>query len=175
MVESLIHVVLADLSAAFDPLSPVTFRFERLEVNPRFATISIPSNACIVARLRIDMEDRGGRLEILIPFSTLEPIRELLLQGFMGEKFGRDSIWETHLSEEMWLTTVELEAELETQNLSLNRVLNLEVGSQLLLQAKPDSQVLLRCGDQAMFTGRMGRKGNNLAIRVDHKERKKES
>lgn len=175
LVESLIHVVLADLSAAFDPLSPVTFRFERLEVNPRFATISIPSNACIVARLRIDMEDRGGRLEILIPFSTLEPIRELLLQGFMGEKFGRDSIWETHLSEEMWLTTVELEAELETQNLSLNRVLNLEVGSQLLLQAKPDSQVLLRCGDQAMFTGRMGRKGNNLAIRVDHKERKKES
>lgn len=175
LVESLIHVVLADLSAAFDPLSPVTFRFERLEVNPRFATISIPSNACIVARLRIDMEDRGGRLEILIPFSTLEPIRELLLQSFMGEKFGRDSIWETHLSEEMWLTTIELEAELETQNMSLNRVLNLEVGSQILLQAKPDSQVRLRCGDQAMFTGRMGRKGNNLAIRVDHKERKKES
>ena len=62
LVESLIHVVLADLSASFDPLSPVTFRFDRLEVNPRFATISIPSNACIVARLRIDMEDRGGRL-----------------------------------------------------------------------------------------------------------------
>jgi flagellar motor switch protein FliM len=173
LVESLVHVVLADLSASFDPLSPVTFRFDRLEVNPRFATISIPSNACIVARLRIDMEDRGGRLEILIPFSTLEPIRELLLQGFMGEKFGRDSIWESHLSEEMWLTQVDLEAVLETQDLTLNRVLNLEVGSQLMLQAKPGSQILLRCGDQPMFSGRMGRKGNKIAIRLDHKERKK--
>ena len=174
LVESFVHVILADLSAAFDPLSPVTFRFDRLEVNPRFATISIPSNACIVARLRVDMEDRGGRLEILIPFATLEPIRELLLQGFMGEKFGRDSIWETHLSEEMWITNIELEAVLETQMISLKRVLDFEVGSHLELQAKPDSQIALRCGDQPMFTGRMGRKGTNLAIRVDHKQRKKE-
>ncbi|MFL2769605.1 MAG: flagellar motor switch protein FliM [Rhodospirillaceae bacterium] len=173
LVEKLIHVVLADLSAAFDPLSPVTFRFDRLEVNPRFATISIPSNACIVARLRIDMEDRGGRLEILIPFATLEPVRELLLQGFMGEKFGRDSIWESHLSEEMWVTSVDLEAVLETQMLPLSEVLNMEVGTHIPIQAKPDSQISLRCGDQPMFTGRMGRRGNNLAIRLDHKEKAK--
>ena len=60
LVERLIQVVLADLSASFDPLCPVTFRFERLEVNPRFATISRLSNAAVLARLRIDMEDRGG-------------------------------------------------------------------------------------------------------------------
>ncbi len=90
LVERLIHVVLADLSASFDPLCPVTFRFERLEVNPRFAAISRLSNAAILARLRIDMEDRGGRLELLLPYATLEPVRELLLQQFMGEKFGRD-------------------------------------------------------------------------------------
>ena len=88
--------------------APVTFRFDRLEINPRFATISRPSNAAIVARLRIDMEDRGGRLELLLPYATLEPVRELLLQMFMGEKFGRDSIWETHLAEELWHTEVEL-------------------------------------------------------------------
>jgi flagellar motor switch protein FliM len=99
LVERLIQVVLADLSTSFDPLCPVTFRFERLEVNPRFATISRLSNAAILARLRIDMEDRGGRVELLLPYATLEPVRELLLQQFMGEKFGRDSIWETHLAE----------------------------------------------------------------------------
>lgn len=169
LVERMIHVVLADLSAAFDPLSPVTFRFDRLETNPRFATISQPSNAAIVARLRIDMEDRGGRLEILIPFATLEPVRELLLQMFMGEKFGRDSIWETHLAEEMWFTEVPLEAVLDTQVLPLSRVLNMKVGSKLLLNATPESPVILRCGDQPMFVGKMGRRGNNIAIRVDHR------
>jgi flagellar motor switch protein FliM len=171
LVERMIHVVLADLSAAFDPLSPVTFRFDRLETNPRFATISQPSNAAIVARLRIDMEDRGGRLEILIPFATLEPVRELLLQMFMGEKFGRDSIWETHLAEEMWFTEVGLEAVLDTQTMPLSRVLELKVGTKFLLNATPESPVILRCGDQPMFVGKMGRRGNNIAIRVDQRRR----
>ncbi len=70
LVERMVHVVLADLSSAFDPLSPVTFRFDRLETNPRFATISRPSNAAIVAKLRIDMEDRGGRLELMLPYAN---------------------------------------------------------------------------------------------------------
>ena len=84
LVERLIHVVLADLSASFDPICPVTFRFERLEVNPRFAAISRLSNAAVLGRLRVDMEDRGGRLEMLLPYATLEPVRELLLQQFMA-------------------------------------------------------------------------------------------
>ena len=96
LVERMVHVVLNDLSAAFDPLSPVSFRFDRLETNPRFAAIARPANAAVLAKLRIDMEDRGGRMELLLPYATLEPVRELLLQMFMGEKFGRDSIWESH-------------------------------------------------------------------------------
>ena len=45
LVERLVNVVLNDLTATFDPLSPVTFRFERLETNPRFAAIARPANA----------------------------------------------------------------------------------------------------------------------------------
>ena len=80
LVERMVTVVLSDMSAAFDPVSPVTFRFDRLETNPRFATIARPANAAVLARLRIDMEDRGGRIELLLPYATLEPVRELLLQ-----------------------------------------------------------------------------------------------
>lgn len=172
LVERMVHVVLADLSAAFDPLSPVTFRFDRLETNPRFATISRPSNAAIVAKLRIDMEDRGGRLELLLPYATLEPVRELLLQMFMGEKFGRDSIWETHLAEELWMTEVEMEAVLDEQVMPLRDILNLRVGSKIMLNAMPDSVIELRCGDVPMFGGKMGRKGNHIAIRIDEKIKK---
>ena len=97
----MVEVVLADAEQAFEPLSPVTFTLDRLETNPRFAAISRPANAAILVRLRIDMEDRGGRIELLLPYATLEPIRELLLQQFMGEKFGRDTIWEGHLATEI--------------------------------------------------------------------------
>lgn len=167
LVERMIHVMLNDLSAAFEPLSPVTFRFDRLETNPRFATISRPSNAAIVTRLRIDMEDRGGRLELLLPYATLEPVRELLLQMFMGEKFGRDSIWETHLAEELWLTEVQLEAVVDQQIMSLQRVFDLEVGSQIMLNATADSPVQLHCGNVPLYTGRMGRKGGRIAVKIE--------
>ncbi|MBU0723791.1 MAG: flagellar motor switch protein FliM [Alphaproteobacteria bacterium] len=172
LVERLINVVLSDLSAAFDPLSPVTFRFERLETNPRFATIARPANAAIVARLRIDMEDRGGRLELLLPYATLEPVRELLLQMFMGEKFGRDSIWESHLATELWNTDVELEAVLDEVPVSLGDVLNWKVGSRMLLDADSDSQIDLRCGSVTLFGGKMGRKGSDIAIRIEKRHRK---
>lgn len=166
LVERMVHVALADLSAAFEPLSPVTFRFDRLETNPRFATISRASNAAIVAKLRIDMEDRGGRLELLIPYATLEPVRELLLQMFMGEKFGRDSIWETHLAEELWLTDVDLEAVLDQQTMRLKDIFDLKVGSQIMLNTTPDSHIELRCGDVPMYHGQMGRKGDHVAVRI---------
>ena len=167
LVERMVHVMLGDLSAAFEPLSPVTFRFDRLETNPRFATISRPSNAAIVARLRIDMEDRGGRLELLLPYATLEPVRELLLQMFMGEKFGRDTIWETHLAEELWVTDVDLEAVIDTQTMKLRDVFDLKVGSQIMLSATQESPIQLVCGDVQMYTGRMGRKGNKVAVRIE--------
>ena len=170
LVERMVHVVLADLSAAFGPLSPVTFRFERLETNPRFATISRPSNGAIVAKFRIDMEDRGGRLELLLPYATLEPVRELLLQMFMGEKFGRDSIWETHLAEELWKTDIELTAVLDQQVMPLGKVFDLKVGSQLALNATRNSSIEVRCGDVAMFTGKMGRKGDLVAVRISERQ-----
>ena len=170
LVERMVHVVLADLSAAFGPLSPVTFRFDRLETNPRFATISRPGNAVVLARLRIDMEDRGGRLEVLIPYATLEPIRELLLQMFMGEKSGvGGSIWETHLAEELWKTDIELTAVLDEMTMTLGKVFDFKVGSQLQLNVVPDSVIEVRCGDIPMFRGKMGRKGETIAVRINER------
>ena len=71
LVERLITVVLKDLSEAFGPVADVDFLFERLEVNPRFAAISRLSNACVLTRLRIEMEDRGGKLEHFVFIGTI--------------------------------------------------------------------------------------------------------
>ncbi len=166
LVSRLIQVFLSDLSAAFDPLSPVTFRSERLETNPRFATIARPANAAILAKLRIDMEDRGGKLDLLVPYATLEPVRELLLQMFMGEKFGRDSIWENHLAAELWKTDISISAVLDRSIMPLKDLINMKVGTQFILNATTDSPVELRCGERTLFMGQMGRKGLNLAIQV---------
>ena len=167
LVERLVRVVLADMSGAFDPLSPVTFRFDRLETNPRFATIARPANAAVLAKLRIDMEDRGGRIEILIPYATLEPIRELLLQMFMGEKFGRDSIWETHLGNELLMTDMKMHAVLGEVTLPLREVMNWKPGSRLMLNVKAEDLIQLRSGEVTLFQGRMGSLNGHMAVRVE--------
>lgn len=166
LVKRMIDVVLADAQQAFQPLSPVTFDLDRLETNPRFAAISRPANAAILIKLRIDMEDRGGRIEMLLPYATIEPIRDLLLQMFMGEKFGRDAIWEGHLATELWHAEVAVEAVLDELALPLHRIMSLSVGDTLMLETAPDDAILLRCGDIHLTQGTMGRIGENVAINV---------
>src|SRR5271167_3911590 len=155
LVKRLIEVVLADAELAFRPLSPVTFSIDRLETNPRFAAISRPANAAILVRLRVDMEDRGGNIELLLPYATIEPIREILLQMFMGEKFGRDATWEGHLATELGLAEIAVAAVLYEAPLPLKQIMKLDVGDTLMLDLKSDTPVLVRCGDVTLSEGRM--------------------
>lgn len=167
LVTRMIEVVLADARQAFAPLTEVNFKLDRIETNPRFAAIARPPNAAILVKLRIDMEDRGGRLELLMPYATLEPIRKMLLQQFMGEKFGRDNIWEGHLASELWATKLEVRAVLNETQQPLKAVLDLKVGDTLMLDAGPDAPVTLKCGAVDLSSGKVGRMGHNLAVRVE--------
>jgi flagellar motor switch protein FliM len=169
LVERMVRVVLGDLGAAFAPLSTVAFRFERLETNPRFVAITRPSNAAIHVRLRIDMDDRGGEMDLVIPYATLEPIRDLLLQMFMGEKFGRDRIWEHHLADTLRATEVELTAVLDACSIPLAEVMELKVGSRILFNRKPDAAIEMQCGRVPMYLAKVGRRGGNLAVQIENR------
>jgi flagellar motor switch protein FliM len=167
LVTRMIEVVLQDAHQAFAPLTDVDFNLDRIETNPRFAAIARPPNAAIVVKLRVDMEDRGGRLELLLPYATLEPIRKMLLQQFMGEKFGRDNIWEGHLASELWNTKLEVRAVLDELSQPLRKVLDLKVGDTLVLDATPEALVRLKCGAVELSEGRVGRMGHSLAVRIE--------
>lgn len=172
LIRRMIEVVLGDADLAFAPLSPVHFNVERLETNPRFAAIARPANAAILVKLRIDMEDRGGNIEILLPYATIEPIRELLLQMFMGEKFGRDPIWEGHLASELWSASVELDAVLFEESMPLHRVMGFKVGDTLVLDRRTSDPVTLRCGETILTEGKAGRVGDRVAVRITNRLRR---
>lgn len=172
LVKRLVEVVLSDAEQAFRPLSPVTFTIDRLETNPRFAAISRPANAAILVRLRIDMEDRGGNIELLLPYATIEPIRNVLLQMFMGEKFGRDPIWEGHFATEVAQAEISVDAVLYEADIPLKELMKLKVGDTLPLDIRSDALVSVRCGNVTLTEGRMGRVGDRVAIRVTKNLRK---
>src|SRR5438045_5907822 len=172
LVKRMIEVVLADAELAFKPLSPVKFNIDRIETNPRFAAITRPANAAILVRLRIDMEARSGNIELLLPYATIEPIRDVLLQMFMGEKFGRDPIWEGHLATEIGQAAIAVEAVLYEAQLPLRRIMSLQVGDTLPLDLRSDAPVTVRCGEVTLTEGRMGRVGDRVAVRVTKPLRK---
>ncbi len=167
LVERMVRLVLEEFTRAFSLFEPVNFEFKGMETNPRFATIVRPVNTCILTRLRIEMEGRGGNLEFLIPYSTLEPVRNKLLQMVMGEKFGHDTIWEDHLGEQLWGIHVDLKAELEPVNISLNEIMKWKPGDQILFNEKPDSLVTLTCGNYPLFNGKLGRKEGNVSVKIE--------
>jgi len=166
LAQRLIEVILEDTQRAFEPVTTVNFKLERMETNPRFAAISRPNNAAILIELRIEMDDRGGKIEILLPYATIEPIREQLLQMFMGEKFGRDPIWEGHLATEIYQADVEIDAVLHEQELPLSRLLALKPGDTVMFERSPSDPILLRCGDVELTEAIMGHIGNYVSVRV---------
>jgi flagellar motor switch protein FliM len=167
IVKKMTDIVLADMSSSFDPLSPVSFMFDRIESNPRFAQITRPNSPVLLVRLRVDMEERGGHIEILLPHATLEPIRDLLVQLFMGEKFGQDSVWERHLGREVGQADIELEAVLDERKISLGEVVDLKIGSTILLDVSPDDPVRIKCGGVPVTTAQVGKVGDRIAVAIN--------
>ncbi|MBH0236872.1 flagellar motor switch protein FliM [Methylobrevis albus] len=166
LVRRMIDIILADAEKAFAPLTQVKFNLERLETNPRFAAISRPANAAILVEFRVDMEDRGGKVEMLLPYATIEPIRELLLQMFMGEKFGRDATWEGHLATEVFHADLEVDAVMCEEELPLSMMLDLAVGQTLVFNVAPTDPIAIKCGDIHLTSGNIGRYGENVSIKV---------
>jgi flagellar motor switch protein FliM len=168
IIDNLTEVVLTELSNAFTPVAPVKFTMDRMEVNPRFAQITRDSNAAVLYTVRINLEGREGNVQFCLPYATLEPVRDQLLQQFMGEKFGQDNIWENHLSQELFHTHIPIAAVLDEVDMSLSDVLEWRLGDTIMLNARQNSPIRLKCGNVTKLVGSMGRAGDFKAVKVSH-------
>lgn len=171
LIEKMVTLTLNDLSSAFSPVCAIDFVFERLEVSSRFAAIARASNAVVATKLHIDMEDRNGSMVLVIPYATLEPVRDQLSQQFMGEHFGRDSIWEDHLISEILETDAQVSAILEEKVVPLSCLLNLKPGSQIAFPHTNGTpfHVKIQCGQTPLFEGRLGRLRDKTAVKIERR------
>jgi flagellar motor switch protein FliM len=164
----LCNVMLEQLGKAFEQLTQVTFAVTRTETNPQFAIISQPQSACIHVHLWIELDGRRGRVDFVIPYSTIEPVRPLLSKVFYGEKLGGDAAWRGHLSERVMNSSLSLTSVLHSFRASLDEVLNWEVGQTLDLRIDPEQEAVVRYGEHELFQGKLGQKKSGAAaIRVN--------
>lgn len=168
------EIMLNDLGLAFDHLTQATFKFERIENNPKFAMIANNSDVAIILKSRVDMDEYGGTIDVVVPLATIEPIKNLLSQSLGGKKITGDAVWYGDLSKQIYRSLVELEVVLGRKSVHLKDIANLKVGQTIILDAVPDENVMVKCQGVDILTGKVGRVANNIAIIVDEVLKRKE-
>jgi flagellar motor switch protein FliM len=167
-VERLVNqVIVHDLKRAFESICEVDFVLDRFESTPSFAAITKLTAAAVTFRAEIMMDGRGGHVDFLIPYSALEPVRDVLAQDFVGKKQGGDLVWRTHLAQELPQTNVRLRAVIARRRMSSTEVAKWRVGSRLVLDCRHDEPIDVFCGDLLVLRARIAEKGGRVALRVE--------
>ncbi len=160
------EIVLNELSQAFDQISPTTFNFERLESNPNFVTISRPGDAIIVLKLSIEIDEQIKTMDIMIPYKTIEPIKEQMQQVFLGDKFGNDQEWESMLISSINDVKLPIEAVITNKISTIKEISNLKIGDTIIMEHSKDKDITVRSGPIPLFTGKIGKVENKVAINL---------
>ena len=166
LVARMMERALADLAAAFEPVAPINIALERIEISPRFASIAGPSNVTATCAFRVEMEGRGGKFLIFLPHTTLEPVKDKLFQRFMGEKLGRDTLWEAHMERELRKIEIRLDAVLASREFPLGTVRALAVGDTLPLGVGADTPLALYHGKVRLGLAQLGQRNVAIAVRL---------
>ncbi len=166
LIKQISEVMLSELSASFDSVSPATCVFERLESNPNFAAITRPGDAIILLKLYVDLDGRGGTIDFMIPYATIEPIKNLLQQVFIGERFGSDAGWEELMLERVYAIDIPLEAVIIDKARPLSEVVKLKVGDTILTSIKQEEDIFVRSEGVSLFKGQIGKINEKVAINI---------
>ena len=166
IIKQFIEVFLNELSAAFDPIASMTCVLERLETNPSFAAIARPADNVISLRLQVDISGKQGILQMVLPYATIAPIKNILQQVFLGEKLGHDPDWQDVLMRHVNDIELQLEAVIVNKPSSLKDIASAKVGQTLILDHGKDADVLVRCKNIKLFKGSIGKVDEKVAINI---------
>lgn len=165
VVQMLLEMAFGDLKLAWEPVLDVEFEYLGSEVNPQFANIVSPSEVVVVTTFNVDLETGGGDFYICLPYSMLEPIRELLDAGVQSDRGEKDERWETAMREEILGASVEITSKISEVELSLREISDLQVGDIIPIQLEEVIEVTAE--GLPLFTGTLGVHKNNYAVKVN--------
>lgn len=151
IIQRLLAVVFEELERAWAPVHTLKFEHVRSEMNTQFANIATPNEVVVVTTFSIDLGGSGGDLHLCLPYSMLEPVKDLLCSNLQGEQMEVDKRWVRRLQKEMQIAEVELMVQMGHAQLTLGEILNMRTGDVIALQipqpmvAEVDGVPILEC------------------------------
>ncbi|MFD1695845.1 flagellar motor switch protein FliM [Roseibium aestuarii] len=167
LARTVFDVAARALEESFEPIARTSLKLERIESRMDFAIVGRRNNPAVVARLLLQAIGRGGEVFVIMPHSTLNPLRQRLSQVLAGEMSTRDKQWTQHFHNEIQRTEVRLEAILEEREMTLADIASLQVGQMIELQATVRSPVTLSCNQQPIFTCQLGQLNGSYTLQIE--------
>ncbi len=166
VIQLLLKQTFADIHEAWAPVMDVEPEYINSEINPHFANIVTPREYVVVSRFHAELDGGGGEIHITLPYSMLEPIRELLDAGIQSDRIDRDESWNGTLRDQLQLAEVEVSSVLAEKRINLRQLTSLKVGD--ILPIDLPKQVPICVEDVPVFTGEFGISNGCNAVKIIH-------
>ena len=166
VIRLIIEMLFKDLKEAWKPVMALDFEYLSSEVNPQFANIVSPSEIVVISTIHIELEGGGGDINIVMPYSMVEPIRELL-DAVTSDRGEIDGNWQDSLRKEVLRCEVSLNSLLVEKTMTIKEVMNFQKGDVIAIDM-PES-VVVQSEGVAVFEGKLGLSDGNYAIQIRDK------
>lgn len=167
IVQLLLKIIFEDYKEAWAPVMDVEFDYLDSEVNPAMANIVSPTEVVVVSSFHIEVDGGGGDFHITMPYSMIEPIRELLDAGVQSDTQDTDMRWSQALKDEIMDVEVGLDATIVEKEISLKDVMGFKAGD--IIPVEMPEYIVLRVEDLPTYRCKLGRSRENLALNIREK------
>ena len=164
VVQMVLEYAFKDLKEAWTPVKDLSFEYVNSEVNPQFANIVSPTEIIVVSTFHIELEGGGGEFHVTMPYSMIEPIRDLLNTGMQSDRSDVDERWMRAFQEEMKQAEVEVESTFTETQISLREVLNLKSGN--IIPVDIPEFIPLHVQGVPLFLGQFGISNGMNAVKI---------
>ena len=165
VINRLVDVAAEEYAKAWKGVYPLELVYQRSEMQPQFATIATPSEIVVSSSFTLEIGDLTGSLHVCIPYSTLEPIRDVLYSSVQGDAIEVDKRWVTVLGHEIQAAEVSLVAELAKADATIEQLLAMKVGDFIELDRKPIIQA--KVDGVPVFECQYGTHKGKYALKVE--------
>jgi flagellar motor switch protein FliM len=173
VIQLLLTSAFEDMQEAWAPVHPIEFEYVGSEVNPSLANIVSPSEVVVVCHYHIELDGGGGGdMHLTLPYSMIEPIKDLLDAGVQTDTDETDERFRRNMKEDIYDAQLALRAEILRQKISLRQVANFKAGD--IIPIDLPKYVSLLVNEVPCFKTKLGLSRGNLALKIldtiDHKK-----
>lgn len=162
----IVMAAIEDLEKAWAPVFPLKIHYSRTEINPQFVAVVPPSDVVISTAFDVELEKMSGSIKLVIPYSTLEPIKSKLSVGFQNEQLEVDHIWINRIKAQLMGTNMNVSVNLGNAWINMQDFLELKKDDVLILDRDADKPLDVLVENTHKFRGVPGVIRGNRAIKL---------